>query len=101
MSVADTKPEPIRVGVEGFVAFDAKTQMPAAIPWGRVLGLPAFQMFMAERHGVTNMASFKPQPELFDEYCQWHSEKGYWPDEDPLGNLASNASLIADEGRAS
>lgn len=87
MSVADTKPEPIRVGVEGFVAFDAKAQPPAAIPWGHVLGLPAFQMFMAERHGVINMASFKPEPGLFEEYCLWHADKGYWPDEDPLGRL--------------
>lgn len=81
------KPPTQGVGVEGFVAFETKPAESAPIPWGRVLGLPAFQMFMAERHGVTNVAGFKPQPELFAEYCQWHAEKGYWPDEDPLGNL--------------
>ena len=90
MSVADAKPEPIRVGVEGFVAFDAKAQPPAAIPWGHVLGLPAFQMFLAERHGVANMAAFKPQPELYDEYRQWHAEKGHWPNESPLGELVGS-----------
>ena len=99
MSVADTKPEPIRIGVEGFVAFEAKPAQSAPIPWGHVLGLPAFQMFMAERHGVTNMASFKPQPELFDEYCRWHAEKGFWPDEDPLGRIKDSSDNTAAAGQ--
>lgn len=79
------KPPPIRVGVEGFVAFEAKPDAPVqAIDWPRIAGLPAFQMFMAERHQAGDV---QPSPVLYDEYCQWHADKGYWPNETPTGEL--------------
>ena len=78
------KPPTIRVGVEGFNAFAAKPEPPlAAIDWHRLAELPAFQMFMADR--VPNEAP--PSWALYDEYCQWHTAKGYWPNETPMGEL--------------
>ncbi len=79
------KPAPIRVGVEGFNAFEAKPDAPqAAIDWPRLAGLPAFEMFMAERHARDDAP---PSQALYDEYCQWHTDKGYWPNESPMGEL--------------
>ena len=28
---------------------------------------------------------------LWDTYCRWHAEKGYWPDETPSGEVKKNA----------
>lgn len=82
-----SKPEPIciRVGVQGFVAFEAKPDPVAPdIDWQRLSGLPPFSMFLAERHQSDVPA---PSPDLYAEYCQWHAAKGYWPNETPLGTL--------------
>lgn len=78
------KPPAQGVGVEGFNAFAAKpeTQAPV-IDWSHVCGLPAFEMFMAERHPHGEPTTRA----LFDEYCQWHANKGCWPNETPLGEL--------------
>jgi hypothetical protein len=79
------KPPPLRVGVEGFVAFESKPDAPApVIDWEHLGGLPVFQMFMAERHAGDDA---QPSRALYDEYCQWHADKGYWPNEDPMGRL--------------
>ena len=76
-----SKPEPIRVGVSGFVAFEAKPSAPRA-DWAHLAGLPAFQMYLAE-------TGTKPEPSdaLYSAYCAWHSSKGYWPKETPMGEL--------------
>lgn len=80
-----SKPEPIRVGVQGFVAFEAKPDPAApAIDWQRLSGLPPFGMFLAERYQSDVPA---PSPDLYAEYCQWHAAKGYWPNETPLGEI--------------
>lgn len=79
-----TKPPPIRVGVSGFNAFAAKPGAPAgqAIDWQRLEDLPAFQMFLAEtRQKAQRSADF------YDQYCRWHGNKGYWPNETPMGEL--------------
>ena len=79
-----TKPPPIRVGVSGFSAFEAKPGAPAgqAIDWQRLEGLPSFEMFLAEtRQKAQRSADF------YDQYCQWHANKGYWPNETPMGEL--------------
>ena len=79
------KPEPIRVGVQGFSAFTAeRTGAGEAIDWQRLSGLPPFSMFLAERYQSDVPAQ---SPELYAEYCQWHAAKGYWPNETPLGIL--------------
>lgn len=79
------KPEPIRVGTKGFNAFEAKSEpLSPIIDWQHIAGLPPFEMFMAERHSTGDQS---PSQALFDEYCQWHKNKGYWPNEDPMGRL--------------
>ena len=81
------KPETIRVGVQGFVAFEAKPSAPAHhIDWERIAGLPAFGMFMAERYPSKRA---DPSAALYAEYCDWHAAKGYWPSETADGRLVS------------
>ena len=89
-----SKPEPIRVGVQGFVAFEAKPeQPPEPIDWLRLCGLPPFRMFAEERSGkpIYNLhdwlQSHNDAQSLYAEYCQWHEAKGYWPNETPFGEI--------------
>lgn len=94
------KPPPIIVGVSGIEPRKQDAAPVAPIPWSRICGLPAFEMFVAERSGrpLANVAdAMRPfmaeqiaklgEQGLFDAYCQWHSEKGMWPAETPLGEL--------------
>ena len=101
MSVADAKPEPIRVGVEGFNAVAARVDPVQAVDWERLLNLPPVQMFIADRNpqierlrtidGVRDyLLSIQGKQEadqLYADYCGWHEAKGYWPNETPLGEL--------------
>jgi len=72
----------------------------APIPWGRICGLPAFEMFVAERSGrppahvadamrpfMAEQIAKLGEQGLFAAYGQWHKEKGMWPGETPLGEL--------------
>lgn len=91
------KPPPIMVGASGIAP--EKMEPSKAIDWRRLSGLPAFQMFAVERSkrggdAMLWMADFlvmegqRIGPEvLYVEYCQWHRNKGLWPDETPLGHL--------------
>jgi hypothetical protein len=94
------KPPPIIVGVSGIEPRKQDIAPAAAIPWGRICGLPAFEMFVAERSGrpPANVAdAMRPfmaeqiaklgEQGLFDAYGLWHKEKGMWPGETPLGDL--------------
>ena len=83
MSVADTKPEPIRVGVEG-IAPKPIELTPKPVNWGRLYGLPAFGMFVGERYCGR---APNPSSEVCADYCDWHEQKGYWPHETPMGEL--------------
>ena len=103
MSVADTKPEPIRVGVEGIKPTPIELT-PAAtdelrVSWQTVGALPAFQMFVNEQapcpsgrdqeqwaidYGVRYGAKLGDQV-LLERYAQWHEAKGYWPNETIFG----------------
>lgn len=88
MSVADTKPKPIRIGVEGIAPKPIElTPERLRIDWASLFSLPAFQMFMAERHAGATVDSVPPTQGLYDEYCCWHSDRGYWPNEDPMGRI--------------
>lgn len=82
------KPPPIVVGVQGFVATrSAIDETPAApaIDWARLLELPAFSMFLAERGEPAQQTL-----DFYALYCQWHEAKGYWPNETPMGVLKGN-----------
>lgn len=81
------------------------------IDWARLCELPPFQMFAVEREpklsrvlesrGASNhhperfmdseqviawMGEFEPD-DLYQQYCDWHKAKGYWPNETPTGEL--------------
>ena len=98
MSVADTKPEPIRVGVDGIAPKPIElTPERPRIDWAHLFGLPPFQMYAVERARKSPadvmawmpdwVLSHESEQALFDDYCEWHTDKGYWPNEDPLGRL--------------
>lgn len=81
------KPEPIRVGVQGFSAFGgSQGQGQAPIRWERIQGLPAFQMFLNEE-GAGVLAPYGLTNSLYADYCRWHAAKGLWPNETPEGDL--------------
>lgn len=69
-----------------------------AIPWQFIAELPPFQMFSAERmrntsgkdsmeHAAEFIRAKGAGQDLFDDYAAWHSAKGYWPNETPMGEL--------------
>ena len=72
------------------------------VNWRAIAALPPFQMFLAERDGpnqtgknaqewatgvATHLAATTSDTALFDDYCAWHTAKGYWPNETPLGQV--------------
>lgn len=96
MSVADTKPEPIRVGVEGIAPKPIElTPDRPRIDWASLFSLPPFQMFAIERarKSPADVMAWMPgwarshesEQALFDDYCEWHANKGCWPKETPTG----------------
>lgn len=90
-----SKPEPIRVGVEGIAPKPIElTPERPRIDWAHLFGLPPFQMFAIERarKSPADVMAWMPawaraqsEQALFNDYCQWHAAKGYWPKETPLG----------------
>lgn len=84
---------------------------PAGIDdWVKLINLPPFQMFLVEKgylypFSVKDLASSvsngsvldsldkimtvakKPRKKLYREYYEWHQEKGYWPNETPMGEV--------------
>ena len=98
------KPPPIQVGVEGIEPKKLEPAPGPKIDWPRLVELPAFQMYAVERSGkgsgdVMNWLGDFIRMEvekigeqgLFDHYCQWHTEMGYWPNETPFGELSGPA----------
>lgn len=93
------KPPTQGVGVEGFVAFEAKPSEPKEhTDWERLVQLPPFQMYAVEqakkspadvmawvwefmRVAVERLG----EEGFYDHYCKWHEQKGYWPNETPMG----------------
>lgn len=92
------KPPAQVAGVQGFSAFESKPTEPRLIDWQHLFSLPPFQMYAVERAGksAADVMSWMPDwlrshegthQALYDDYCQWHRDKGCWPDETPLGEL--------------
>lgn len=77
------KPPPIVLSVDG-IAPKPIVLTPEAVNWGRLTGLPAFDMFLAERHSGKFPG---PGHDLYSDYCAWHEAKGYWPNETPMGEV--------------
>lgn len=100
METLKEKPPTITVGVQGFVAEKPMGQDPA-VDWVRIIEIPKFQMFMCERtkHShenvmewiaeacVTESSKLGDANLLWDEYCKWHDNLGYWKNENYYGEL--------------
>ena len=97
--LAPVKPPPQVLGVAG-IAEQPIVIHDAQINWAVVAALPPFQMFLAERDGpnqtgknsqewatgvAMRLAAAVNDQALFDEYAAWHTAKGYWPNETPMG----------------
>lgn len=96
------KPPTQSVGVEGFKA-DLYASDNKSIEWQVLIHLPKFQMYAVEVAGrqygsVGNIMEWiigwmqdrirsYGEQNFFDEYANWHNEKGYWKQEDVFGNL--------------
>lgn len=97
MEYQAVKPPPIRISAEG-IAPKPVELTPPRIDWPRLVTLPPFQMFAAERmrntsrhdaeqHANNFLNSRGLGQDVLDEYMLWHAWKGYWPNETPLGML--------------
>ena len=98
--MANQQPKP-PTQIAGVVGIEPKpielTPNRPRIDWAHLLELPPFQMFAIERAGksAADMMAWMPawarehesEQALFDDYCQWHAAKGYWPNEDPMGRI--------------
>lgn len=97
---ASKKPEPIVVGVTGFLA-EQPMGMTPPIDWNRVIELPKFQMFACERSHKSHedvmswivafveelVGEFGNEHDAFAVYEAWHDEKDYWKNETIFGEL--------------
>lgn len=106
MSV-QTKPPTQVAGVQGFSAFEAKPGMPVKplADWRRLVTLPPFQMFVADKGGLTGgdnseelakqYVTYKlaagEEAAMLLQYEQWHEAKGLWPNETPHGDVRAEA----------
>ena len=100
MESQPVKPPPIRVSAEGIAPkpITMNEPPPSAADLARLVSLPPFQMFAAERmrntagkdgedHAKDYIRAKGFGQDVVDDYLQWHAGKGYWPNETPLGSL--------------
>lgn len=90
--VSGIAPEPIR---------EDPVQTPTTnINWSAVVSLPPFQMFAAEKmrntsgkdsqeHAADYVRQQGAGPDVLQAYSEWHTAKGYWKNETPLGEMKS------------
>ncbi len=94
------KPPPIRISAEGIAPKPITMNEPPPKPadFARLVTLPPFQMFAAERMRNTSGTDGEQHAkdylrvkgfgqDVVDDYFHWHAAKGYWPGETPLGCL--------------
>lgn len=98
---SQAKPEPIVIGVAGFNAFATPSGDPKSVDWaGRwfhLFSLPPFEMYLAEKTGNQDRQAWKAWLEqdiitkgddmAYLDYANWHTNKGYWVNETPMGEL--------------
>ena len=90
------KPPTQKVDVSGF---KADLYGNKEIRWNVLIQLPKFQMFIIERSKksyetvmdwIVDYIKSQIQDDesiFFDEYVNWHDQKGYWKNEDVYGRL--------------
>lgn len=95
------RPPAQTAGVQGIAAAPLTMNEPpmsTAVDWRRVVALPPFQMFAAERmrntsgkdsqeHAFDYVRAQGGGDDVFQAYCQWHADKGYWKNETPIGEV--------------
>lgn len=101
VTLPTTKPPPQIAGVQGIDAIPVTMYEPpnnTFVDWIKVVSLPPFQMFAAERmrntsgkdaqeHAADYVRAHGAGADVFQSYCQWHQSKGYWKNETPMGEL--------------
>lgn len=100
MTAQKEKSPPQGIGVQGFNAFTtpADETKPKSVPqvdWIKLAELPPFAMFAQEAYGTvsSNLTPWlnemfrKTQGGIYQEYCNWHADKGYWKGETPMGDV--------------
>lgn len=99
MSEEQIKPPTQGVVVGGFKA-DVYASDDKKIDWMSLIKSPKFQWFAAEQSEnssanpmtwiteyVRQQIAEKSEQVFFNDYSAWHSNKGYWQNEDVYGNL--------------
>lgn len=100
---AKKKPPTQTAGVNGIDAHGGMGEAPIEQPsqqyidWQKLIGLPAFEMFVFEESGqqagasasewVSQRRSTMGDEKLYDLYAKWHKAKGLWVGESPMGVL--------------
>ena len=101
---AKKKPPTQTAGVNGIDAHGGMGEAPeqsipnnAYIDWGKLINLPAFELFVLEESGqgagssasewVKQRRSTMGDDKLYDLYANWHKAKGLWANESPTGKL--------------
>lgn len=94
------KPAPTIIGVSGFQAMLADPAPKNDVDWGYLFGLPPFEMYLAEQVGNQNRLMWqdwllkelasKDEQAVYQAYATWHSQKGYWAGETPMGEIRQN-----------
>ncbi len=106
MAETKVKPPTQSVGVEGFKSdiypdkqLDDADELKQAIDWQKLIHLPKFQMFAIEITrlpvgtvmewiiGYIQDRCYQDPNGLFNQYKQWHEDKGYWKNETVFGEL--------------
>lgn len=92
------KPPAQVAGVSGIAPTPVTMHQQSEVPWATVVHLPPFQMFAAEKmrntsgkDALEHAADYVRQKgggaDVFEAYAAWHTEKGYWPNETPMGEV--------------
>ena len=97
---SSTKPPTPVAGVAGISATPITMNLPAP-DWNRIVALPPFQVFAAEKavaagghdslaHALAYARQSGGGHELYNEYAAWHAATGKWPNETPMGDLRND-----------
>ena len=95
------KPPTQTAGVTGIDGHGGMGEAPIEAPfqqyvnWQKLIALPAFEMFVFDESGANDFASINNWVEnrrasmgddkLYQLYAEWHTRKGLWLNETPLG----------------
>lgn len=91
--MTEAKPPPQIAGVSGIASQFAAGPAAKPINWPALSKLSPFQMFMsaggsdAQQDALRRARERGSDQGLLDEYVQWHTDSGRWPNETPFGEV--------------